>query len=401
VDLPGWLQHEDCQVVAVCDVNRASHGYRDENHFLGREPQRDFVNRYYAQKKTSGRYEGCAMYTDFREILARADIDAVAIITPDHWHAVQTVLAARAGKDIYCQKPMSLTVRDGRDMIEAVRRQQRILQTGSQWRSNPMIRRACELVLNERIGKLQRVETYAKPNNFTGPGPGWKEMPVPEGFDYDAWLGPAPKVPYHKDRCLYRFRFVSDYSGGQTTNFGCHSIGVAHWAMGMDGNGPVEVEDLGGEFPPKGSLFNTATKIAFRARYANGVTLELKTDPTDNLALFVGSRGWLRIGRKGIESEPANLKDSTIGPNELRLLVSDNHYRNFLDCVKSRKDPVEPVEAGHGTATVAHLGNIAMILHRKITWDPRKEQIIGDAEAAGMLGRPMRAPWNYKLPLKT
>jgi predicted dehydrogenase len=293
---------------------------------------------------------------------------------------------------------MSLTVRDGRDMVEAVRRHGRVLQTGSQWRSNAMVRRACELVLNDRIGRLQRVETYAKPNNFTGPGPGWQPMSVPEGFDYDTWVGPAAVAPYHKDRCLYRFRFIRDYSGGQTTNFGCHSIGVAHWAMGMDGSGPVEVEDLGGEFPPEGSLYTTATRIAFRVRYANGVTLELKTDPTNFLATFHGTEGWLRIGRTGIESEPATLKDLTIGPNEKHLPVSPDHYRNFLDCVKSRRAPVEPVEAGHRTATVAHLGNIAMILHRKFRWDPAKEEVLGDTEASGMLARPARAPWDYRSP---
>jgi hypothetical protein len=399
VDIPGWLRNDDCQIVAVCDVNRGSYGYRDEKHFLGREPQRDFVNRFYAQKTTSGSYEGCAMYTDFRDILARPDIDAVAIITPDHWHAVQTVLAAKAGKDIYCQKPLTLTVREGRDMIQAVRQHNRILQTGSQWRSNAMIRQACELVRNGRIGKLQRVETYVAENNFQGPGPGWKEMPVPAGFDYDTWLGPAPKAPYHQDRCLYRFRFVSDYSGGQTTNFGCHANGVAHWAMGMDDSGPIEIEDLGAEFPAKGDLFTTATKVAFRARYADGVVLECRTDPGRWLATFHGTTGWMRVGRTGIESNPAALKDSKVGDSELRLAVSPDHYRNFLDSVKSRQDPVEPVEAGHRTASVCHLGNIAMILHRKIKWDPQSETIVGDDEAAKMLSRPMRAPWNYSLPL--
>jgi predicted dehydrogenase len=401
VDIPQWLQNDDCQIVAVCDVNRASHGYRNDTQFLGREPQRDFVNRFYAQKTTSGHYRGCDMYSDFRDVLARPDIDAVAIITPDHWHAIQTVLAARAGKDIYCQKPLTLTVADGRDMIQAVRRHKRILQTGSQWRSHALMRHACELVRNGRVGKLQRVETYVAKNNFEGPGPGWTEMPVPEGFDYDAWLGPAPKVPYHKDRCFYRFRFVSAYSGGQTTNFGCHSNGIAHWGMGMDASGPVEVEDLGAEFPAKGDLFDTATKVAFRARYANGVVLECRTDPRSFGAAFFGSSGWLRVTRNAIESDPATLKDAKIEPGELRLAESPNHYRNFLDCVKSRKEPVEPVEVGHRTASLCHLGNIAMILHRKIRWDPKREAIVGDSEAARMLSRPMRAPWNYNLPLAT
>jgi predicted dehydrogenase len=400
VDLPQWLNNDDCQIVAVCDVNRASFGYRHESQFLGREPQRDFVDHSYAKKTTSGVFKGCTAYADFRDVLARRDIDAVAIITPDHWHAVMTVLAAKAGKDIYCQKPLTLTLAEGRDMIAAVRQHGRILQTGSQYRSNAMMRHACELVRNGRIGKLQRVETYVAENNFRGPGPGWKEMPVPEGFDYDAWLGPAPKVPYHKDRCFYRFRFIRDYSGGQTTNFGCHSNNVAHWAMGMDTTGPVEVEDIGAEFPLKGDLFTTPTKVAFRARYANGVELECKTDKRNFGGTFFGSSGWLRVGSKVIEcSDPAILK-SEIGPNEIRFAVSSNHYRNFLDSVKSRKDPMEPVEVGHRTASLCHLGNIAMQLNKKIKWDPLKEQIVGDREAAKLISRPMRAPYDYGLELK-
>ncbi len=400
VDLPEWLKHDDCQIVAVADVNRASFGYRNDKQFLGREPQRDFIERAYAQRTASGTFKGCAAYADFRDILARPDIDAVAIIAPDHWHAVMTVLAAKAGKDIYCQKPLTLTIAEGRDMIAAVRQHRRILQTGSQYRSSAVMRQACELVRNGRIGQLQRVDTYVAENNFTGPGPGWRAMPVPEGFDYESWLGPAPKVPYHKDRCFYRFRFIRDYSGGQTTNFGCHSNNVAHWAMGMDSSGPVAVEDLGAEFPLAGDLFNTPTKVAFRATYANGVVLECRTDKRSFGATFHGSAGWLRVGYKGIEcSDPAVLT-SKIAENEIRLGVSENHYRNFLDGVKSRRDPVEPVETGHRTASLCHLGNIAMRLHRKIRWDPVREEILGDAEAAALTGGRMRAPYDYRLPLK-
>lgn len=400
VDIPEWLKNDDCQVVAVCDVNKASYGYRSEKQFLGREPQRNLVNQFYAKKSPSGQFKGCDLYNDFRDVLARKDIDAVAIITPDHWHAVMTVLAARAGKDIYCQKPLTLTVREGQDMIKAVREHKRILQTGSQYRSHPTMRQACELVRNGFLGKLQRIETYVAENNFSGPGPGWKEMPVPEGFDYDLWLGPAPKVPYHKDRCFYRFRFILDYSGGQTTNFGCHSNDLAHWAMGVDGIGPLEVEDLGAEFPPKGDLFTTPTKVAFRARYANGVVLECKTDPLSFGAKFIGSDGWLRVTSKGIECEPVGIKDAQIPENGTHFPVSQNHYRNFLDSVKSRQEPIEPVEVGHRTASLCHLGNIAMILKRKLKWDPAKEEIVGDDEAARMLARPLRAPWRYDMPLK-
>ncbi len=397
VDIPEFLKNDDCQIVAVCDVNKASFGYKDAKQFLGREPQRDFVNRFYAGKARSGEFKGCEAYSDFRQVLARKDVDAVAIIAPDHWHAIMTILAAKAGKDIYCQKPLTLFIGEGKEMIRAVRQHKRILQTGSQWRSNPLIRRACELVRNGRIGKLQRVETFVAENNFTGPGPGWKAMPVPEGFDYDFWLGPAPKAPYHADRCLYRFRFIRDYSGGQTTNFGAHSNDVAHWAMGADRTGPVEIEDLGAEFPPAGDLFNTPTKVAFGARYASGVVLECKTNKVGFGVKWLGTDGWLNVGYRSIECEPAGIKDSEITSGETRLPVSANHYRNFLDAVKLRQDPIEPVEVGHRTATLCHLGNMAMILGRKIKWDPDKEEIVGDAEAAGMVNRPLRSPWAYDM----
>ncbi|MSU48648.1 MAG: Gfo/Idh/MocA family oxidoreductase [Opitutus sp.] len=394
VDLPEWLKNDDCQFVTVCDVNRASRGYRDEKQFLGREPQRDFINRFYAQKSGQQSYNGCDACADFREVLARKDVDAVAIITPDHWHAVMTIMAAQAGKDIYCHKPLGLTVRDGQEMIRAVRQHRRVLQTGSQWRSNTMIRHVCELVRNGRLGKLQRIESFVAANNFTGPGPGWQPMPVPEGFDYDTWLGPAPKAPYHRDRCFYRFRFVLDYSGGQTTNFGHHSNGVVQWAMGDD-TVPVEYEDAGSEWPVKGDLFTTPTKVSFHAKYANSVELFCHTDKRSFGVRFEGSDGWLEVGSKKIETHPASLKDSVIGANEKRLYVSENHYRNFLDAVKSRQDGAEPVELEHRTSLLCHLGNIAMRLKRKIRFDSKKEQILGDAEAAAMLSRPLRGPWKY------
>jgi predicted dehydrogenase len=280
-------------------------------------------------------------------------------------------------------------------MIRSVRAHKRILQTGSQWRSTAFIRRACELVRNGRLGKIETVETYVAENNFKGPGPGWKPSPVPEGFDYNFWLGPAPEVPYHPDRCFYKFRFISDYSGGQTTNFGCHSNGIVQWALGMDHTGPVEFEDLGAEFPPKGDLFNTATKVNFRARYANGVELVCKTDKASFGAKFKGTEGNLTINSKGFECEPASIKDSAISDKDTRLYVSEDHYGNFLECVKSRKEPVEPVEAGHRTASLCHLGNLAMLLKRRIRWDPAAEKIVGDEEAGQMLSRPLRRPWAY------
>lgn len=405
-DLPAFLKNDDVQVLAVCDVNTGSNGYREPKDFLGREPGKQKVEAYYAEKKPSGTYKGCDAYTDFRDVLARDDIDAVVIIVPDHWHALMTIAACKAGKDIYCEKPLSLTVDDGKAMVKAVREHKRILQTGSHHRSNDAIRRGCELVRNGRIGKLQRIFTFIAENNFTGPGPGWQPMPVPQGFDYATWLGPAPDAPYHADRCLYKFRFIEDYSGGQTTNFGAHSLDLAQWGHGSQLTGPVEFADTGSQWPEPGSLFTTATKVAFQALYADGVPLICETRAPGFGARFEGSEGWVQVDSKGLHTSSEALKTSVIGPNEIHLPVSvpgqpttdykfvlSRHVRNFLDAVKSRQDPIEPVEVGHRTATLCHLGNIAMKLKRKIKWNPETEQIVGDEEAAKLLTKPMREPW--------
>ena len=408
IDLPSFLGQDDAQVLAVCDVNTASGGYRVPKQFLGRKPAQEKVNAHYAAAKPSGQYKGCDAYNDFREILARPDIDVVAVVVPDHWHALMTIMAAKAGKDIYCEKPLSLCIRQGRAMVEAVRKYHRVLQTGTHYRSSPDARLACELVRNGRIGKLQRIMCYVAENNAVDPGPGWKPMPVPEGFDYDFWLGPAPKVPYHKDRCFYRFRFNLDYSGGQTTNFGTHSIDLAQWAMGTDHSGPIELEDAGGQWPPPGGLYNTPTRVSFCARYANGVELLCQTREKDGFGVrFIGTDGWVQYGYTGVETGPASLKDSPIKADEIHLPESNparkkeqgkyhvpDHVRNFLSCVRARQDPLASAEVGHRSTSVCHLGNIVMRLKRKLRWDPVKEEFPGDDEANRMLDRPMRAPWS-------
>jgi predicted dehydrogenase len=406
IDLPAFLGQDDAQVLAVCDVNTASHGYRVPEQFLGRKPAQEKVDAYYAAKKASGRYKGCDAYNDFREVLGRRDIDVVTVVVPDHWHALITVLAARAGKDIYCEKPLSLCIRHGRAMVEAVRQHKRVLQTGSHYRSSPAARLACELVRNGRIGKLQRIVARVAEQNAVDPGPGWQPMPVPEGFDYDFWLGPAPRVPYHKDRCFYRFRFNLDYSGGQTTNFGAHSNDLAQWALDADRTGPVEIEDTGSEWPPPGGLYNTASKVSFCARYANGVELVCRTEKPGFGTRFIGTEGWVEYSYGGVTSKPESLRTSVIGPGEIHLAVSNpqrkeerardhipDHAGNLLACVRSRREPVAGVETGHRTASVCHLGNIAMRLKRKLRWDPAREEFPGDDEANRLLGRAMRPPW--------
>jgi len=397
-NMRAFLNQGDVQVVAVCDVVKASneygHWYKNgwQGPWFGREPARKIVEDYYAKKTPSGQYKGCDAYIDFRKLLARDDIDAVCITTPDHWHAVMVVMAAAAGKDIYCEKPLSLTVAEGRAMAEAVRRFGIVFQTGTQRRSNQEFRFVCELVRNGRIGRLKKVITTVGPNNKEAPPKDWQPEPVPDWLDYDMWLGPAPWVPYHTSRCLYTFRFGIDYSGGQTTNLGAHWIDVAQWANGTDITGPIEVEDMGGEFPKDG-LFTTVTKVNFRALYANGMELTCKTQE-DNVLRFEGTEGWIQFQQDKFTYYPQSLKTSVIGPNEIHLYISNDHHRNFIDCVKSRKETAAPVEVGHRSTSVCHLGNIAMTLKRKLRWDPDVERFIGSDEANRMLSRSMRSPWH-------
>lgn len=393
--LKRFLENDDVQVVAVCDVNTASYGYRDESQYLGREPGRKMVDDHYGEKKGAGVYKGCRTYIDFQEVLACDDVDAVTVVVPDQWHAIMTIRAAAAGKDIYCEKPLSLTIGQGRAMVEAVKKHNRILQTGSMERSNPMNRFVCQLVRNGKIGQVKRVLTNVGYNNKVGPGPGWKPMPVPEGFDYQRWLGPAPEVPYHQDRCLYRFRFNYDYSGGQVTNYGAHSNDLAQWGLGMDDSGPVEIEYIRAKWLPEGSLFNTALETEFLCRYANGVELICRTSDKPVGARFEGSEGMIETTAYPWQarSEPQSLIAAEFPDGKIRGDATSAHVRNFLDCVKSRQQPVASAEVGHRSASVCHLGNVAIRLGRNVKWDPKAEQFPGDDEANAMLLRPMRGPW--------
>ncbi len=396
-DMRAFLGQPDVQVVAVCDVVEASneygHWYKNgwQGPWFGRESARKIVEDYYAQKNQSGKFRGCDAYIDFRNIIDRDDIDAVCVATPDHWHAIPVIMAAKAGKSIYCEKPLSLTVAEGRAMVTAVERYGVVFQTGTQRRSSELFRFVCELVRNGRIGRLKKIATAVGPNNKEAPPSDWKPMPIPDWLDYDMWLGPAPWVPYHKDRCLYTFRFGLDYSGGQTTNLGAHYIDVAQWANGTDRTGPVEFEDLGGEYPADG-LFTTVTKVHFRARYANGVELTCKTDPDEPMR-FEGTEGWIEIRGDKLTCHPESLKTSVIGPDEIRLYKSDDHHRNFVDCVKAHSETAAPIEVGHRSTSICNLGNIAMTLKRRLDWDPDAERFKNDDDANRMLCRAMRSPW--------
>ncbi len=346
------------------------------------------------RKKSPASTRAATAYADFRELLARKDIDAVVICTPDHWHAIPVIAACKAGKDIYCQKPLSLTIAEGRAMSDAVKKHERVFQTGSQQRSDSNFRRACELVRNGRIGKLHTVRCGlpgGRPD-YGKTGDRKETAEVPKGFDYDMWLGPAPKKPYAPARCHVNFRWIYDYSGGQVTDWGGHHPDCAQWGMGTEKTGPIEIVNAKGVFPPD-PLWDTATEFHFEAIYANGVKLIVSSKERGGVT-WEGSEGSVWANRGTHDANPKSLLTSEIKPGEIHLYKSDNHYRNFIDCVLSRKETAAPVEVAHRSITICHLGNIAMRLGRnKLKWDPTKEQIVGDDEAAKMLSRPYREPW--------
>ncbi len=373
VNLTNFLGNADAQAVAVCDVDTNNRNIACE-----------MVNQKYGNKD-------CATYNDFREIIERDDIDAVMISTPDHWHVPISIAAAKAGKDVECEKP-TLTVEEGRILCETMKRYNRVFQWSTEDRSVDVYHRMCELVRNGRIGKVHtiRVELPSGPDTPGDPTP----MPVPEGFDYEMWLGPAPYAPYTKDRIHWNFRWILDYSGGQLTDWGAHLLDGAQWGNDTEYTGPVEVEGKG-VFCSEG-LFDTAKEYRIEYKYADGVRL-IVTSGTPSLR-FEGSEGWIgNVGwRAKLQAEPKNILDSVIGPNEIHLYTCRaGEQRNFLDCVKSRQDCYFPPEIGQRCFTIAHIGNISMLLGRKLKWDPDKERFINDEQANRMLSRSMRSPWHF------
>ncbi|MEX2185882.1 MAG: Gfo/Idh/MocA family oxidoreductase [Pirellulales bacterium] len=396
-DIRSFLGDSRVQIVAVCDVNRESTGYWN-GAVGGREPAKRLVEGHYAKAKASGDYKGCDAYVDFRDVLGRKDIDAVEVCTPDHWHAIPVVEACKAGKDIYCQKPLSLTIADGRAMCQAVKKYDRIFQTGSQQRSDRNFRRACELVLNGRIGKLHtvRVGLPAGRPDYGKTGDRKKPEPVPDGFEYDRWLGPAPDAPYAPARCHVNFRWIYDYSGGQVTDWGGHHPDCAQWGMGTEKTGPTEIRAAKGVFPPD-ELWNTATEYYFEAVYESGVKMIVSNQEKMGVR-FEGDEGWVSADRGRHDASDKRILESKIGEKEIHLYESNDHFRNFIDGVLTRKECVAPCEVAHRSITICHLGNIAMRLGReRIKWDAAKEQIIDDAEAAKWLSREYRAPWKLEV----
>jgi len=375
-DLGQFLRIPEVQVVAVADPD-----------IVQRTAAQKSAEARYAEETASGTYKGCASYNDFRELLARDDIDTIVQATPDHWHALVVTKAARAGKDIYGQKPLSLTIQQGRVMSDTVARYGRVFQTGSQQRSGGQFQKACELVRNGRLGKVHTVTCGLPGGSTTKNQP---TLPVPDGFDYDLWLGPAPAEPYCDQRTHWNFRWILDYSGGQVTDWGAHHIDIAHWGLGLARTGPISVEGVG-EFPEDG-LWDAATNYRFVAKYETGVEI-VCTNKFENGVKWEGENGWIFVSRGRIDAGPKSLLDEQIGAGEIRLTHADgSHHKNFIECVKTRREPIAPIEEAHRTITVAHLGNIAMQLGRKVEWDPRKERFKDDPQSERMRDRAMREP---------
>jgi len=378
-NLKSFISENACQIVAVCDV--------DKNHL------RDAVNHVNNHYKNTS----CAAYADYRELLARYDIDAVSISLPDHWHAIPAIEAARSGKDIFGEKPLSHRFNEGRAICEAVKRYGRVWQTGSWQRSEQNFRLACELVRNGRIGKVHTVEVglpsghkdYAKTQGQEQPGP------APAELDYDFWLGPAPYEPYCPARVHKNWRWHLDYGGGQLMDWVGHHVDIALWGLNLDYTGPYEIEGHG-EYPEDG-LWNTATSYRLTAKYANGITMVVAGGHSDiqGGTKWIGEAGWVWVTRGNkIDAQPKELLDEKLRPDEIHLFASPGHWRNFLDCVKSRDTTIAPCEVAHRSATPGHLGQIAMLSGRKIRFNPDTEEIINDATATRMLGKAMRNPWH-------
>ncbi len=384
-NLGDFLRKDGTQVVAVCDVNREGSNYAGEG-MKGREPARQVVEQFYASEKAAGNYKGCDAYVEFEDVLGREGIDAVCLALPDHWHAYMAVKASEAGKDMYSEKPLARTIYEGKQMVEAVRRHDRVFQTGSQQRSDPRFRHACELAINGYLGDIERV--YARVGGISKPCPLGAE-PVPDGFIMERWLGNAPEAPYHHERVSGGYnteggtwRSWRDYSAGHISDWGAHNFDIAQWGLGMDGSGPVEI------IPPNGSDVEELTYI-----YANGIPLIKKQGPHEGMVQFIGTKGWVGVDRGNIWASDEKLLDVEMKPGDTHLYESNDHREDLLNCIRTRQRPIADVEIGYRSVTVCLLGEIALRLNRPLKWNPEREEFVNDPEASALLTRPMRGPW--------
>lgn len=379
-DLKGFLNYNpEVQVIAVCDV--------DDRHSAN---AKQIVDEKYGN-------QDCRTYRDFRELLDREDVDIASLALPDQWHGIISVACAVKGIDIYGQKPLARSIGEGRAICDAVARYGVIWQTGSWQRSVANFHRAAELVRNGRIGKITYVEV-GLPNG--GPGPQPNIVPQPDHIDYDMWVGPAPWRPYQNftgqsSGPHYHWRWIMDYSGGQLTDWAGHHIDIAHWGLGFDRTGPVEIEGKG-EYPIDG-IYDVPSAYDFTCTYANGTNLRIANSSSQPKGLGVcwyGDKDWIHVDRSGLQASDPKILREAIGPNEIQLYKSRNHYRNFLDCVKSRKETITPAEVAHRSISVGLLGEIAMQTGRKLHWNPDTETFVNDMNANRYLMRSFRAPWH-------
>jgi len=378
-----FLLENDCRIIAVCDPVLSR-----------RQEYQAHINRAYADTL-------CADYLDFRDLLARTDIDAVCIATPDHWHSVHTISALQAGKDVYVEKPLTLTVTEGSEIVKTTKRYSRILQTGLQRRSGSNYRYVCELVRNGRIGKLNRVEV-----GIIGINPGiqaGKNFPataIPKDFDYDLWLGPAPFSPYCPQRvarghesCYWYY--IYDYSVGFISGNGIHFVDIAQWGIG-DHIKPVEVRVISADIPSDGLIDDPIAWLA-EVTYSNGVLMSYSSqdNPHPDGIRYIGDQGWIHISGGGtITASSMDITKSVIRPNEIHLYAGLEHHRNFLDCIKSRLPAAASEKIGHHATTTCNVVEISARLGRKVRWDASSEQFIDDDQANRLLLRSMRAPWH-------
>jgi len=401
-DLPGVWKYDTARVVAVCDVDSRR-----------RADAQALVNGHYTEQ-TGRSYDGVRSYGDYRELLADPDIDAVLISTPDHWHAIIAVHAVLAGKDVYLQKPASLTIAEGRALSDAVHHSGRIVQVGSQQRSAVQFRRAAELVRNGRIGRLVTVKVGLPVDPA---GDEEAAMPVPENLDYDRWLGSTPVVYYTEKRVHPQHDYsrpgwlrLEQFGAGMITGWGSHHVDSAHWAMDTEYTGPIEVWGSA-EFPTRG-LWDVHGDFRTEATYANGVYMII-SNAFPNGIRFEGTEGWIFVSRgnatvtasdpvaklkdaEALAASDPEILDSVIGPDEVHLYESSDHHGNWLDCILSRRQPIAPIEVAHRSCSACLLHHIAMKAKRKLVWDPRRERFRNDDDANGLLSRPQR--WPYVLP---
>jgi predicted dehydrogenase len=380
-DAKAFMSQPDCRVVAACDV--------DKNHL---HDLVQVVNNNYGNKD-------CKAYHDFRELVARTDIDAILIATPDHWHELVAVEAARHRKDIYGEKPLARTIAEQRAIVEAVRGHDRIWQTGSWQRSVPTFHKAAEIVRNGLIGKITSVEVGLPGGNNDSGHTGQFKTPTapPPELDYNFWIGPSHKMLYVRARIHKNWRWNYNTGGGQLMDWVGHHCDIAHWGLGFDTTGPLEVEGHG-EFPPPDAVWNTSPKYRIELKYPGDVAMTIAGGHQDirSGTKWIGTDGWVWVDRNGFEAsneEWRDIKQLPENERKIKLTVSTNHYRNFLDSVKSRQPTITPVETAHHSTISGHLGLISMLVGRKLRWDAQEERILDDPEASELLTRPFRPPW--------